>query len=508
MRKIKNILISVLVIISFIACGKKEEDKTEISQNKDKKLVIAQNTEARSLDPQKAIVTTTVRVYQQIYNQLVKHNSKMEIEPDLAEKWEQVDPNTLIFTLRKNVKFHNGEILKASDVKFSLERMKKAPVSSFLISEVEKIEVVDDNTVKIVTRKPFGPLLSHLAHPGAAILNEKATIAAGDDYGQHPIGTGPYKFVEWVAGDNIKLESNKEYFRGIPSIKTLVFKTIPEASSRIIGLETGEIDIAYDIDPIDMNKIKEAKNLQLLSGESLGTGYLVINVQKEQLKKKEVRQAIAYAMDVPAIIDAVYRGTAEQADSPLSKKILGYKSSKKYEHNISKAKELLAQAGYPNGFKMSIWTTDTPLRRDVATIFQDQLKEVGITVNVEVMEGGALMDGTGRGDHDAAILGWYTVTGDADYGLYPLFHSTAYGKPGNRSFYSTPEVDSYLDKARNSQNIEERKELYGKVQDIVQDELPMITYAFVNQSVGLNKKISNFDLHPTGYYEIYGVDKN
>ena len=200
MKKIKYLFLLILILLT--ACGK---DKIDVKA-KDT-LIVAQGADARTLDSQKAIDTPSVRVYQQLYNLLVKKDENMEIVPDLAESWEIVDLKTTIFHLRKGVKFHNGEILTAEDVKFTLDRMQEQPTVSFLIGEIEKVEVIDENTVKVITKKGFGPLLKHLSHPGAAILNKKAVLEAGDAYGQHPIGTGPYKFVDWQSGDRITLKA-------------------------------------------------------------------------------------------------------------------------------------------------------------------------------------------------------------------------------------------------------------------------------------------------------------
>lgn len=504
MPKLSRLFILAGIAAMFVSCGTKKQ--TGNAELKEKKLVVAQGADARSLDPHKAIDTPSVRVYSQIYDQLVRHDTNMKIVPNLAEKWEQLDEKTTVFHLKKGVKFHNGEPLTATDVKFSIERMKEMPTVSFLVSEIDSVEVIDASTVKIITKRPFGPLLSHLAHPGAGILNKNQTEKMGNEYGQNPVGTGPFKFSEWAPGDNIKLAVNPDYYRGASPINQVVFRNISEGNSRSIGLETGEIDIATDIDAMDRSRVANHEKLNLYEGESLGTAYMGLNMEKEPFNKKEVRQAIHYAIDVDPILEAVYQNTAVAADSPLSPKIQGYAGGKTYKRDIEKSKQLLAAAGYPDGFKMSVWVNDSSVRKDIATIFQAQVKDVGIDMNIEVLEWGAYIDRTAKGEHDAYILGWITVTGDADYGLYPLFHSSAFGRPGNRSFYHNPEVDNMLDIARSSLNAEERKELYGKVQKQVQEDLPMITFAFTGQNAGANKKVQNFVLHPTGYHEIYGID--
>lgn len=431
----------------------------------------------------------------------------MEIVPDLAESWEIIDLETTIFHLRKGVKFHNGEILTAEDVKFTLDRMQEQPTVSFLIGEIEKVEVIDENTVKVITKRGFGPLLKHLSHPGAAILNKKAVLEAGDAYGQHPIGTGPYKFVDWQSGDRITLKAFEDYYEGKAKIENIVIRSIPEGTNRTIALETGEVDIVYDVEPVDIDKIKENKKLNFLMEASLGNSYLGINTTKAPFNDVRVRQAMAYAINVKDIIEVAYKNTAVPANSPIGPKIPGYnKDAKMYEFNREKAKNLLVEAGYPNGFKTSIWVNDNIIRKDIATILQDQFKAIGIEASIETLEWGAYIDRTARGEHDMFILGWVTVTGDGDYGLYPLFHTSAHGRPGNRAFYSNPKVDELLDIARTSIDQNEREEAYKEVQKIVQEEVPVITMVYTNQNVGMQKYVTNFKLHPTGFFDLYNIE--
>ena len=499
---IKKLVILIVGLFTILSCGKKEE---EVKGNKP--LIVAQGADARTLDPQKAIDTPTVRVYNQIYDGLVKKDNDMNIVPGLAESWNKVDERRTIFNLRKGVKFHNGETLTAKDVKFTLDRMKNQPTVSFLISEIELINVIDDYTVEIVTKNGFGPLLSHLSHPGAVILNEKAVTNSSERYDQNPVGTGPYILDKWLAGDRIFLKANPEYYLGKSAIENIVIKAIPEGTNRTIALETGEADIVYDVDPVDIDKIKSNNDLKFLYEQSLGNSYLGLNTQHKPFDDVRVRQAIAYAINVDDIIEVVYKNTAIPGSSPISPKIPGYnKDVKNYEYNVEKAKKLLAEAGYPNGFKTSIWINDNTSRKDIATILQDQFKTLGIDAAIETLEWGAYIDRTAAGEHDMYILGWVTVTGDPDYGLYPVFHTSAHGRAGNRSFYSNATVDRLLDEARISTDQEKRMDNYREIQRIIQEEIPSITMVYNNQNVATQKYVENFVLHPTGYFNLYNVN--
>lgn len=498
-QKFKNLMFVLMSVVVFFGYTSKLLAAKET-------IVIAQGADAKSLDPHSTNDQPSSRVSAQIYDRLVEQDTDMNVIPGLAEKWEQVDDVTTVFHLREGVKFHNGEPLKASDVKFSLDRMKKSPQVSHIIGAIESVEVVDDKTVKIKTAKPFGALTSHLAHTAASILNEKAVKESGDAYGQKPVGTGPYKFSNWQAGDRIVLVANEDYYKGVAPTKTVIFRNIPEGTNRTIGLETGEVDIAYDLEPVDKDMVRNHKKLDFVEEPSLSMTYLGFNTKKAPLDKVQVRQAIAYAIDVDSIVEAVYQGGAVKANSPIGPKVFGHNpNAKNYEYNPEKAKELLAAAGYKDGLKIKLWTNDNPIRRDIATIVQDQLKQVGIDVTIETLEWGAYLDGTARGDHDMFILGWVSVTGDADYGMYPLFHSSTHGGAGNRSFYSNAQVDELLDKGKNSVNPEERKEAYIKVQEIVQEEVPVFTIAYPSDNVGKQKNVKNFKMHPAGHHRVYGA---
>lgn len=505
-NKFKVLALGVTALLLLTACGGSKDSKEKKMGEVKTRLVVAQGADAKSLDPHATNDQPSSRVAAQIYDRLVEQDENMKPQPGLAESWEQPDSKTTVFKLRKGIKFHNGEELKASDVKFTLDRMVKSAQVSHIVGAVESVEIIDEYTVKVTTKDPFGPLLNHLAHTAASILNEKAVMEAGDQYGQKPVGTGAYMMDTWQAGDSIALKVNPEYYKGASSVETVVFRSIPEGTNRTIGLETNEVDIAYDIEPIDKARVQEDKNLELIEEPSLSMSYLGFNVNKAPFDNVKVRQAVAYALDVQPIIDTVYQGSGTAANSPIGPLVFGYnEKARAYNHNMEKAKELLVEAGYADGFSFKLWTNDSPARRDIATIVQDQLKQVGINVTIETLEWGAYLDGTARGEHDMFILGWVSVTGDADYGLYPLFHSSAKGGAGNRSFYSNSQVDKELEEARASVDPVRRKELYDAVQIQVQEDLPILTIAYTTQNVGIQKNIKNFKMNPAGHHKVYGV---
>lgn len=470
-------------------------------------LIIAQPAEAKSLDPVVSNDVPSHRVFLNIYDTLIQRDKDGKLVPALAESWEQVDPLTLVLHLRKGVKFHNGEDFKAQDVVFSLNRAKDAPALMSFFGGIDTVTAVDDYTVKVTTKEPFGPLVNYLAHKGASILNEKAVKEAGEDYAQHPIGTGPYEFVSWRSGDRITLKANPNYFGGKPLTENVVFRVISEGTNRTIALETKEIDIAYEIDPIDLQFVKGNSELVLLEKPAININYLGFNTKKAPFDKKEVRQAIAYAIDIPSLVNAVYLGSATAANSPMAPGVPGYDpNAKEYKQNIEMAKKLLADAGYPNGFKAKISLNDSGVRKNIAVILQDQLKQIGIDLEVEIIEWGAYLDKLARGEQDIFLLGW-SSSPDGDSALYALFHSKHQGSGGNRTFYENKKVDELLDAARKSTNQEERNGYYKELQNILQEDLPMFVLVYPFDNAGLQKNIKGFILDTESEHRLYKVSK-
>ena len=506
-KKFWLLVAMVLSVLFLVACGGDPDKKSDSGAAGGKRdtLVIGMGADAKSLDPHASNDNPSSNVRVQIYDRLMDLDDDGVPQPMLAESWERPDDTTIIFHLRKGVKFHNGDEMKASDVKFSLERALKSPEVSHILTGIKSVDVVDDYTVKVTTEKPMAAILNNLSHTTIAILSEKATTEAGDKFGQNPIGTGPYKFVSWQSGDRITLEAFPDYWRGEAPIKNIVFRNIVEETNRTIGLETGELDVIYEIFGMDKTKLKEDDRFNFIKGPQVSMTYLGFNMKKAPYDNPKVREAISYAIDQKPIIDTVFLGGGQAANSIIGPNIWGYYDVEKYTQDIAKAKALLAEAGYPNGFKAKIWVNDNPVRRDTAVILQDQLKQIGIDLTIETVEWGAFLDGTARGDHEMYLLGWGTVTRDPDYGMYELISSSTMGAAGNRSFYSNPEVDRLLEAGKTELDPEKRKEIYKQIQEIVRKDLPMYMIVYPLNNVVTKKDIKNFKLDPANAHRLYGV---
>ena len=469
-------------------------------------LIIASSADAVTFDIQNTNDQATTRIARQIYETLIKQNEKLELEPGLAESWTAIDDTTYEFKLRKDVKFHNGEAFTAKDVAYTMNRAAASEQIGHIVGAVDpaKVKIVDDHTIQIGTKEPFGPFLTHLAHPATAIMNEKAVTEGGQDYGTQPVGTGPYKFTNWTAGSEVNVERFADYWGEKGLAETITFKVIKENSVRLIALENGEIDIAFDVAPSDIAKVEENKDLALYRDLNLSTGYVGFNTQsKTPVNDVRVRQAINYAIDVDAIVKTVYQGVGKAAQGPLNPLVFGANSElEPYNYDVDKAKALLAEAGYADGgFTLKLLVGDNNAERiKIAEVVKEELSKLGITVEINQLEWGAYLDATGKGEGDMYILGWTTVTTDADYGLYPLFHTSQFGKAGNRAFYSNPKVDQLLDDGKTTIDPAAREALYKEAQVIIRDEAPWIFVQDGENVTATRKNVQGFKHHPTGSY--------
>lgn len=496
-----------------------DDDPTETdgtgNGDDDSVLVVANGSDPVTLDIQATNDQATTRVARQIYDTLIKQGNDLELEPALATSWELIDENLYEFTLRDDVVFHNGEAFTADDVEFTIRRALDSPSISHIVGSVdpESIEIVDEYTIRIGTTDTFGPFLTHLAHPAVAILNQEAVEEAGEDYGTtSAVGTGPFRFVEWVSDSHVTAERFDDYWGEPAGVSQITFRTINDATTRLIELETGNVDIAYDISPADLPSVEANADLTLVNTPNLGAEYLGLSLHNDTpLRDVRVRQAISHAIDVQAIVDTVYLGVGELMTGPINELVFGYNDSlEAIPYDLETSRELLADAGYEGGgFTLSLYVGDNnPERIRVSQVVQEALSQIGITVEVQQLEWGTFLDSAARGEPDMFLLGWTTVTTDADYGLFPLFHSSSFGAPGNRTFYQNDRVDELLELGRFTSDSDLRLEYYFEAQEIIHDEVPWVFLQTRQNVTAIRNWVEGFEHHPTGSYFLEDVTVN
>lgn len=499
------VIVMVLAVTLLTGCGgKKEATVADTTKVKDT-LVIAQGADAKSLDPYGTTDAPAGRVANVIFDTLLTRDDEGNIAPALAESWEIVDDLTYIFHLRKGVKFHNGEEFKASDVAFSFSQIAASPHAESVRATIdfENSKVIDDYTFMMKMTEPFGPILNHLGHNVMAIVNEKAYTEAGDKVGQQPVGTGPYKFVSWSTGDRIDLVANEDYWGQKPQIKNLVFRNIPETASRSIEVETGGIDVAIGIQASELKRLEENKDIEVFRREASSINFIAFNSSKAPFNNLKLRQAINTAINKDAIFKVVYQGTGAIATAPMSRVVWAYNDKlTPHEYNVEQAKALLAEAGYPDGLTITMTVDQDQARLDTAEMIQAQLANIGVKVNIEPLERGAFIDRVIDGSLDMFGLGWSSDTGDPDYALYALLHSSMHGAGGNMGFYTNKEVDRLLELGRVSTDAETRKNAYLKAQEIVWEEVPYVFIQCPEDLIAYNAKIKDFGVFANGQLKV------
>jgi len=505
-RKTKTTLFIILTLIVMvlnvggISAAKDIEGKDE--------LVVAMAYDATSLDPHEVNDVPSSNAMFQIYDTLVKVDENGNIEKSVAKEYERVDDLTYRFTIKEGIKFHNGNEMTAEDVKFSIKRAGDSAAIAHIFGDIDNdsFKIHDKYTLSFKLNNPNTGFLASLAHTGGSILNKEAVMAAGDNFSNNIVGSGPFKFERWDKNSQIVLNRFNDYHGKKPEFSKMTIKIIPEATSRTIGLETGELDVAYQITTNDISRVEAHPDLKLIRKLDNSISYLGFNNQKEPFDNIKVRKAINYAINVPAIVNAVFRGVGEVAEGPMSPNVMYHNGElKKYEYNIEKAKQLLEEAGYPDGFKTKIWTNEKEARVDMATIIQSQLKQIGIDVETEILEWGAYLDGLSRGEQDMFIIGWTCQTTDPDLALYAPFSKETIGSGANFAFFRDDEINELLLKGRQIENSSERENIYKDIQEKIVEKAPWVFLANGEAVIGTANYIENLNLTPFGFHPLHEI---
>ena len=479
-------------------------------------LVVADQYDATTFDPVRHNDYPSSRACHQVYDTLIFLNDDGTFRPGLAEKWEFVSDTAYKMYLRKGVKFHNGEELKAEDVKFSLERATTdlgAHIKTYS-QDLDSVEVLDDYTVVLHLKKVNFPFFASLAHSWGSIVNKKEVEAQGENYGTPAgtaVGTGPFKFVSWQKSDRYTLERFDDYWGEKVKFKTLVLRSIPEPTARTVGLETGEVDIAYPMINNDISRIEENEALVLQRKPLASTTYMGFNTTKKPFDDPRVRKAFSAALDTVGIQKAVFRGVGKTPRTLIPSGIKYSIDAELPAHarDVEAAKKLFAEAGVdPKELKIQIWTNERKERVDMATIIHSQLQELGMdpdNVKIKVLEWGAYIQGLQSKEHDLFLLGWGLSVPDPDYAVAGLLET---GAGTNYTFFSDAKLDELLAKGRAMPDGPDREKAYKDMQLYINEMCPMILLHNDESLVGVQKTVKGFvsnpfDVHTfaTAYFE-------
>ncbi|MCG7344059.1 glutathione ABC transporter substrate-binding protein [Sporosarcina sp. ACRSL] len=486
-RNLLFVLFCIVLILS--ACGSENG-----SSSKGNDIVVAFGSEPITLDPQDANDAVSNQANVLLYDKLVTFDKENNVVPELATKWEAAEDATgITFTLREDVTFQDGTPFNAEAVKINFERIldeeNKLSRHSLYADFIESVIVDSEYQVTFKFKEAFGPALSSFAHGAGGIISPKA-IKDNADIGKQPVGSGPYKLKKWTPGTELVLEVNPEYWGGKKKLDTITFKPVPENSSRTIMLENGEVDVIAPIATQDIERLKENKNVTVNTTPIYRTIYITINQSNPIFENVKVRQALNYAVDKNTLVDKILLGQGKVAEAAIGSSVAGYSSVGTYEYNPEKAKELLAEAGIEEGTTIKLWTPDGRYLMDskIAEFIQANLQEVGFNVEFQKWEWSAysnMLDDPDS-DYDLIVNSWGTSTGDADWGLRPLFTTDG---SNNYSNYSNSEVDKLITEGLSNPNIEERTKIYNKAMNIIKDEAPWIFLAEYQTATGVRNDL-------------------
>lgn len=504
--------IFLFLLISFLVACSSEQTKQEDEQGnttEKNEIVIAVNENFITMDPHNTGDRNSNAVQNAMLESLITEEDG-EIVPLLAENFSANDDATqFTFNLRQGVTFHDGTPFNAESVKVNFERIMDPDNSLRLynrgFNNIKSIETPDDYTVIVTLNTPNSSMLPKFVP--AKIVSPKA-LESGD-ITQHPVGTGPYKFVEWVQGDHLTIDLNKEYWADTATVERITYKPVPENGARVAMLKTGEADFIFPLPTQNINELENHEGVVVDKVKSTIARYVSLNTMKEPFNDKRVRQALNYAIDKDAYINVVMAGLATPLDSPLPSEMRYYQSQSLYEHNIEKAKDLLKEAGYDNGFEVDIWGNTNSDTLKGMQFVQQQLSQIGVKVNIVSMEEGTLSDKIygGATPEEAEVQMWYVSWGtaptDTDNAIKPILGGMSFPPTGaNSAYYANDEVDTWLVRANEITNNDEQRELYANIQSTIYDDAPWIFLASDENIYGKRDRLEGVFVTPSGRIDV------
>jgi peptide/nickel transport system substrate-binding protein len=466
-----------------------------------------------SFDPANTRELVSGIVNAQMFDYLTRLDAKGTAQPSLAKSWEVSDDNlTWTFHLVEGVKFHDGTPLNAAAVKKNLDRI-LAPDSTLpaktLLAGVTEVNVIDDYTLELVTGSPFGPLPQNLSHYSLGIISPKALDTYDDqELAQHPVGSGPFKFVSYTPSESIILERNDDYWNGPAFLDQIIFKPVTEPATREVLLETGEADIVTKIPAIDVERLNAIDGITVNVVPFNRVFFVMLNNQKAPTDNVLVRQALNYAIDKEAIIQDVYGGLVKPESGPISSSVFGYAETPEYEYNPEKAKALLAEAGYPNGFTVKFLVPQGRYLggEETSVLIQSYLADVGVTAEIDVLEWATyhetIQTTADKADFNMAFIGFSPSTNDADWMLYTFYKCDSIGVSNNQSFTCDPELDKLLDAGRFTVDPEKRKVIYAEVLNKIVTEARDIYLFSEAQITGVKDSVKGLEFLPVEIFHL------
>jgi peptide/nickel transport system substrate-binding protein len=498
LRRIAVFLAVGALLLPLLSCSQPPDTNT---------LVMIIESSPTNLDPRVGIDGQSERIDELLFDALLTRDDHFNVQPGLAERWEIPDPLTYVFHLHTGVKFHDGRPLTSLDVKWTFDSLLQGKLRSTKTSTyryVDRIDAPDDFTVVFHLKEPFAALLWNLSEGAIGIVPEGSL----DEMTRQPIGTGPFKFVSAETDKDVILARNDNYWGARPHLARVRFDVVPDATTQALELRKGSADLTINspIPPDAIVTLERDPSLIVQRGAGTRLAYLAFNLRDPILKDVRVRQAIAYALDRRPMIEYLWRNQVQAASSILPRQSWAYNGDvQRYDYDPGKARQLLDAAGYPsvNGvrFHLTMKTSTNEDTRLMVAVMQQQLRQVGIALDIRTFESATFMADVVSGAFQLYSLRW--IGGNEDPDIFDTaFHSRNFPPAGrNRSFYSNPRVDSLIDQARRETDQDVRKKLYAEIQEILAKDVPSVNLWYLNNVVVHGRRVRDVTLSPSGNYD-------
>jgi peptide/nickel transport system substrate-binding protein len=481
----------------LLSCSSKPDPNT---------LVMIIESSPTNLDPRVGLDAQSERIDDLIFDDLFTRDAHLNVAPGLADRWETPDPLTYIFHLHQGVKFHDGRPLTARDVKWTFDSLLQGKIrstKSAVYRFVDRIDASDDYTVTFHLKEPFATLLWNLSDGAIGIV----PYGSGDEISRHPIGSGPFRFVSAEQDKEVVVARNDAYWGEKARLQSVRFIVVPDTTTRALELRNGSADIAINAFPSDMVlTLERDPNLAVLHAPGTVLAYMAFNLRDPILRDTRVRQALAYAIDRRPMLEYLQRGFARPAKSVLPPESWAYNGDvPSYDHNPERARQLLEQAGYPelNGvrFHLTMKASTEESTRLMAAVLQQQLREVGIALDIRTFEFATFFSDVTHGLFQLYSLRWIGGNEDPDIFEY-VFHSAKFPPNGaNRGYFADPRVDALIDQARHELDQNTRKQLYAEIQRALAEQVPYIDLWYFDNVLVHSRRVSNLTLNPSGNYD-------
>ena len=505
-----------------------------------KNLIYCMEGSPATFNPQLATDSVSLNSSSQtVFNRLVEFKKgSTEVVPSLAKSWTvSKDRKTYTFKLRDDVRFHGNDffkptrLLNASDVVYTFKTQmdSKHPLAIpaanyeyFKAMELDQIisdvKQADESTVVFELKKPEAPFLANLAMDFASILSAEyaeTLIKSGKGLKTletNPVGTGPFVFKSYQKDSAIRYTAFDQYFKGKPKIEQLIFVITTDSTVRLQKMKTGECHVMSEPQPQDIESIQKTAGLKLVSTEGLNVGYVAFNTAKKPFDNLKVRTAITHALNKKSYIDAIYKGQGTIAKNPIPPTMWSYnKATLDDEYNVEKAKQILKDAGFPNGFETELWTLPVsrpymPNGKKLGELMQADLAKVGIKVKLQTFDWPTYLEKSKKGEHSFIQFGWTGDNGDPDNFLNVLLGCSAVQAGSNYARWCQPEFNTLIQKAKEEPTQEKRSILYQKAQAIFKKEKPWVAIAHSRQNKVISDKVTGYTIDPFGHEQFESVD--